>query len=360
MPDLLLYSLPAFLDHLALITVLGVLSCRLWVLPQAEVIEDRGIGGTAWVRLRRLLGMALVVLTVTGFLLLAARALQMSRQPPGALPEVLPTVLMKTHYGRVWLIRTGALVGLWLGWWGLRRTGRTSLPALMFGGAAIMVWSYSATGHAADWGDFTWTEWLHWLHVLSASLWAGGLLAFLLALFPVLIPQSAAHKAFLAETMHRLSVIAVFAVIGVWATGLFNAAVQLGSVPALWETGYGRMLAIKGSFVLLLMVFWSLNRFAVVPVLRAWLAAFRRLHPVKAPPRSPRSRGRVGTLIVWHRRLMIVEAVLFAAVLLCAVLLALEMPPRQHAKMMKHAQIGEFAMPHTDDKVDRAYEGVQL
>jgi len=47
----------------------------------------------------------------------------------------------------------------------------------------------------------------------------------------------------------------------------------------------------------------------------------------------------VGKTMVWHRRLMITQAVLVVAVLLCAILLAASMPPSQHT-LMKHPPAG--------------------
>lgn len=332
MPEQPLHILSAYLDLLGLVTVLGVLACRLWVLPQDQP-GGRGIAAAAWMRLRRILGWALALITVASFLLLAARAMQMSRQPFGALPQVLPIVLQKTHYGAVWFVRMGALAGLWSGWWALGRTGRVHVPAAMFAAAAIIAWSYSATGHASDWGDFTWAEWLHWLHVLFASLWGGSLFTVALALSPLLIPQTVEHKAFIAAVMHRLSRVIAFAMTGVLATGVFNAIVQLGGVRALWESDYGRMLTLKLLLVLAVIFLWILNRFTLVPALRDWLGAFRAPHETKTP--APGSgKGTVGKMILWHRRLMNVAAFLLAAVLLCAVLLAFQMPPRRHVMMM--------------------------
>jgi putative copper export protein len=329
------------MDLLALFVIFGVLSCRLWVLPRGTVIADREPNSAAWPALKRLLGWSLALISVTSFLVLTARSMQMSRQPLSAMPSVLPTVLLQTHYGSVWLMRTGALAVLWLGWWSLQRTGRTYVPALMFCMAAVIAWSYSATGHAADWGDFTWTEWMHWLHILNASLWTGSMLAAALALSSLLVPRTPEHKTFIAETMHRLSYISTFAVIGVLVTGAFNATMQMASVQALWETDYGRMLAIKLSIVLTVIILWMLNRFAVVPMLRAWLSAFRMPDETRTAPARPPGigQGGIGKRMQWHRWLMVVDAVLLVAVLLCAVLLAFNMPPRQHAAM-QHTPAG--------------------
>lgn len=356
MRELLLTRLPAFLDILALATVIGILTCRLWVLPHENAAQGGRVGATAWARLRRLLLSAVALLTLTGFLLLAARAQQMSRQPLEMLPAVLPKVLGKTHYGTVWLARSGALAGLWLGWWGLVRSSRRFFPAFMLAMAAIIAWSVSASGHAADWGDFTWTEGLHWLHLLCACLWSGTLLA-MACLSSLLVPATAGRKDFIAHSMPRLARLSLWAVIGVLASGAFQAAVQLGDLHALWHTDYGKMLDIKLSLVLAMLVLWAVNRWAVVPVLRPWLATFATPRDAEQDGEAPRTpaekggrsfarfgQGGIGAMTLWHRRLMTAGAVLLTAVLLCAVLLAFRMPPRGHVTM-HHMQNEEKAVP---------------
>jgi copper resistance protein D len=66
------------------------------------------------------------------------------------LPNVLPTVLLQTHFGRIWLLRPATLLLLWIG---CRRTRFDFRPgiltAMLIAGAAIAA-SRSLSGHAAD------------------------------------------------------------------------------------------------------------------------------------------------------------------------------------------------------------------
>jgi putative copper export protein len=176
--------------------------------------------------------------------------------------------------------------------------------------------------------------------MLTASLWGGCVLAVAVALGGLLVPRSPGQRAFIAVTMHRFSYIAILAVIGISASGVFVAIQQLSNVHDLWTTDYGRMLLTKLAMVFAMLVLGVFNRFALSPALRTWLGAGRLPRAPEAPGYAsrPGERG-VAKTMVWHRRLMITQAVLVVAVLLCAILLAATMPPSQNA-LMKHPPAG--------------------
>lgn len=338
LPDALI-TLIAVLDLVAFVTAIGGIACLLWMVPW-NTIREPALIELAWYRLRHLLAIALAILTATSGLLLVVRAVQMSRLGLTALWPVLPTVVLHTHYGTVWLVRVAALGMLWIGWLltGAARKRRT--VGVMGVAAAVLAWTYSATGHAADQGDFTVMEWVHWLHMLTVSLWGGCVLAVAVALAGLLVPRSPGQRAFIAVTMHRFSYIAILAVIGISASGVFVAIQQLSNVHDLWTTDYGRILLTKLAMVFPMLVLGVFNRFALSPALRTWLGAGRLPRAPEAPGHAsrPGERG-VGKTMVWHRRLMITQAVLVVAVLLCAILLAASMPPSQHT-LMKHPPAG--------------------
>jgi putative copper export protein len=337
------YTVILLFDLTAFAAAVGALSCLVWVVPWGALPET-AVTEAAWRRLRFLLAMAMVVLTLTSLLMLIVQAAQMSRLGLTAVWPILPTVLLRTHYGAVWLIRVAALAVVWIGWLLTAPAGRVRTMSVMSVAAAGVAWTYSATSHAADKGDFTWAEWTHWLHVLSGSLWGGCLLAVAFSLSGLLVPRTASHKAFIAESMHRLSYIAMFAVIAISVTGVVSAVFQLTQVQDLWETDYGRMLVIKASVVLAMLLFGVFNHFAMSPALRSWFSGFRTHRQTEAPTHPPsRRQGSMGKMMLWHRRIMNVQAVLVVVVLLCAILLAATMPPRQHAAM-KHPQAGSHVM----------------
>ena len=126
----LICGLATTIDLLALVTCLGTLSCRLWVLPPAATGEDAGVLSSLRSALWRLLGGCLIALTLSSVGELLGRTLTMSGLPLAMLGRTLPIVLLRTHYGRVWFVRLGALVMLWIGWgMGRRRLHTQTIPA---------------------------------------------------------------------------------------------------------------------------------------------------------------------------------------------------------------------------------------
>ena len=125
------HAIPTAFDLLALVTCLGMLGCRLWVLPALAAVPGAIGVETAFASLWRWLVTCIAALTVSSLTELVGRTAEMSGQPLSAILPVLPTVLSQTHYGRVWLMRPVALTVLWLGWWvGRRHTTLAAHPSV--------------------------------------------------------------------------------------------------------------------------------------------------------------------------------------------------------------------------------------
>jgi hypothetical protein len=86
-------------------------------------------------------------------LLLLPRAAEMGRQTLFEAVPLVPRVLAASHYGSVWKVRAAALVVLWL-WVFSRGTGKGPAAVMLVAMLAIG-WTYSASGHASAWGDFS-------------------------------------------------------------------------------------------------------------------------------------------------------------------------------------------------------------
>jgi copper resistance protein D len=99
------------------------------------------------------------------------------------------------------------------------------------------------TGHATDWRWQDYAMISMELHVLGAAVWTGGLGAVAVVL--------AANRTLLATALPRFSRLATVCLGVVAVTGLFNAVVELGSVPGrnlldnLFGTGYGTLVILK-------------------------------------------------------------------------------------------------------------------
>jgi putative copper export protein len=359
----LLHATPTVVDLLALMICLGTLSCRLWVLPGSAAASPPLDGDALLASLWRLLLLGFLALMLSSVGELGERAMQMSGRPLAALLPVLPTVLWRTHYGQLWLVRPAALLAFGIGWWlGKRRLQSPRIPAVLWGVAALVAATRSASGHAADWGDLTLAELSDWLHLLAASCWGGGLLALAVVVLPATgrLPD---HRRRLAVIARRFSTLAGAALAGVLATGIYNAWLQVGSVGALWRTSYGRTLLVKLLLVVLVLALGAANRYLSVPLLQRWaglpVAQRRRLHGllVLRSLVTGRRTPQGARLIQQFTHKVWAEALGIVGVLLCTALLVHGVPAR-HAVPAGHMHAeSATAPPHESSGLPRRHGG---
>jgi putative copper export protein len=338
----MLHAIPTAVDLLALATCLGTLGCRLWVLPAVAAVPG-AIGVEAVLAvLWRLLAAGIAALTVSSLAELAGRTAEMSGQPLSATLPVLPTVLFHTHYGRVWLMRPVALTVLWLAWWRGRSTLRSRLiPAVMFGAGALIAVTRSASGHAADWGDPSLPELIDWVHLMASSLWGGGLFALAIVILPAAFRLPTRRRQCIAAVAQRFSTLASVTLAGALSTGFYNAWVQLGTISALWEVSYGRMLLVKLCLVIPLIALGASNHYLSVPLLQRWSAppGPRRVRPrllmVIQRRTSGQGGGRAVRLVRRFARKARAEVIFLVGILICTALL-LHGAPARHAVHREH------------------------
>ncbi len=319
----LVSALPKLVDLLAFVGVAGTLAWGLWVLPPpSAALPERS--GRGFARIRLLLLVSVLGLTVTTPILLLLRAADMGRQTLlGAVP-LLPKVLAASHYGSVWQMRAAAVVLLWLGLWGLSRGARVGarravpLLAMMSIAMLAIAWSYSASGHASAFGDFSLLQIIDCLHIAATTMWMGGLVVLATAARPLFssVALTAPDRAYAAEAAERLSRLSALALAGVVLTGVYNAVNQIGSWDGLMDTGYGRLFLAKLAGVSGMVALGTFNRYRGLPRLKDWAGRV----PAAPAGRTPGERFlRVATL----------EALLAVGVLALTALLTGAMPPRE-------------------------------
>jgi putative copper resistance protein D len=242
-------------DFFAWFCAFGLIMARTGLLPRTAFdlhgLEQRW----RW----SLLG-CLTTLAMTGAGLLVVRSLEMSGLLLEDVISILPQVLWQTHFGRVWIVHLALLPLLAAA---MLPPPGLSKAALVCIALALAV-TYSAASHAADQGDLTFSELNDWAHVVSASLWAGGILATLLFAFPAL----KGRRELLAATLLRLSRVSAVALAGVTLTGVNNAWLRLHDFEELLATDYGRDLATKVALAGLMAMVGAYGRFFTIPGLR--------------------------------------------------------------------------------------------
>ena len=118
-------------------------------------------------------------------------------------------------------------------------------------------------GHAAAVEPAAGAEFADALHVLSAGMWAGGILA-----LATLRPPGGWRGPEARTLLDRFASVALIAFAVTALTGVLRATEQLHGLGDLWETSYGMVLALKAVGVGIMVVLSSLAWRRGVPVAR--------------------------------------------------------------------------------------------
>lgn len=96
------------------------------------------------------------------------------------------------------------------------------------------------------------------VHLIGAAVWLGGLLTL------VFVAKVVDRKR-LAVLTARYSTLALFAFIGVTASGVVSAWLRLGSVDAIFGTDYGILVVLKTASLVVLGIFGAVQRTRLIP-----------------------------------------------------------------------------------------------
>ena len=219
---------------------------------------------------RRLVGVArwsVFASIVSGVAWLTAQAAAMSGVQVGQAlnRETLGQVLGDTVFGHVWMLRLGLVIALCAVLLALRRSagdpGRSRLAIGATAVAAAYLGSLAWAGHAvagAEPDDFDRIA-ADVAHLLAAGAWLGALPALVHLLAGTHVLDAAVQAA------RRFSNLGMASVCVLIASGLTNAWYQVGDVPALIGTDYGRLLLAKLGLFAAMLVLAVTNRGYLTP-----------------------------------------------------------------------------------------------
>jgi copper transport protein len=166
-----------------------------------------------------------------------------------------------------------------------------------------------AAGHAAQTAPRGVSLALDWLHLIAGSVWVGGLVG-LLVLWRCL--PVARRVAGLVVAVPRFSNTAFVSVLVLLGTGIWATVNHMPTLPALWQTSYGKTILVKAALLATAMLLAAVNLVRTKPRLAA-----SRQRPELGTPAAALLRRLVGgeMLLVW------------SAVAAAAVLSSLAPPP---------------------------------
>jgi copper resistance protein D len=154
------------------------------------------------------------------------------------------------------------------------------------------------------------------LHLVAAAAWVGTLLRLALLLWAAGHEAASVHIA-RAATL-RFSTLGIFSVGTLILTGAINTLYPAGSIAALTETDYGRLLLIKIALFLGMVVIATINRLWLTP---------RLFQGAKAAARDASQRLRRNTLV----------EVAAGAIIIAIVTVPGVSPPGHMVEMFPHA-----------------------
>jgi copper transport protein len=249
----------------SLALVIGVVGIRLLVLPRpVDPRVERRI---------HLLGTLGAVIAVNagliGFVIRCANALQVSGVD--LLYSDLSPFAESTRFGIAFLLTTlgyGICMTILAIAWAL------DLPVLRWPAfllAIALAWGYSLSSHqATEPNSSLLGEVADWVHLVTAMLWAGGVLTLAIVVWP-LAPQMR-RAAFLRFSRVAIGLVGVLVV-----AGTVVAIERLPEVSDLWETSYGQTLLVKVGLVFLALSWGGMHHMVVRPRLQRG----ERVHAVR-------------------------------------------------------------------------------
>jgi len=225
-------------------------------------------------------------------------------------------LLGATQFGTVWLLRHAILLLLaalvlfresdesradWHAW-------RIEAGLLAAAGVGLSAWAGHAVGVAPG---SALPALVNAVHLVATGAWLGALPPLALLLAAASREDGADSRPFAVLAAHRFSTWALAVMTVIVVTGVWNAWNEVGGVPGLVGTGYGRLVLLKVALLLPVLALAAWNRGSLLP----------RLGGDGATVGRPAMRSLAGFVAV--------EAIVGAALVVVAAALALT-PPGRH------------------------------
>jgi putative copper resistance protein D len=223
-------------------------------------------------RLAAISWIGLAVTIVSGAAWLVLQAAQMADLPvTEALSEgTALTVLSETDFGQAWTVRLiiAGLLAASLPWLAVANpvlSRQRATVAIML--AAGLVGTLAWAGHAASGTGLVGGVHLaaDVLHLIAAAAWLGALVPLALLLRAAAADLQPGNLTVAHVAVQRFSTLGITSVGTLIGSGLVNTWVLAGSISALINTDYGRLLLVKIGLFLVMLLFAAMNRLWLTP-----------------------------------------------------------------------------------------------
>jgi putative copper resistance protein D len=250
-----------FIQFTAAMLIFGTAAFRVYALTGGDSRAASGFLAGLDARFGSLLLIASLIALISAVALVFCQAAEMAGSPAAAVDlATVSAVLFDTRFGRVWschLLLAAILAFACLP----RQPRRPAVLILSLGFLASLAWvGHATTGPgAAGIGH----ELNQTVHLLAAGLWLGGLapLGWVLRY----VRRRPGEISLVCDALRNFSHMGYMAVALLALTGAINTLLLVGSLAAMLDTPYGRLLAFKILMFVAMVVVASINRFRLAP-----------------------------------------------------------------------------------------------
>ncbi len=233
------------------------------------------------------------------------------------------SVLFTTRYGVLWIARAALALAVA----GLLPTARTPRDRwIAFAVSLLLLLTISLGSHAAADADPLLPIIADWVHLVAASAWVGGLTHFVAGMWSARSLDSKLRAQLTARLIPRFSAVALISVGILVLTGLYAGVLRVGSLEALNNSFYGRVLIVKLILVLPMLAIGAVNLLAITPAMK--LAATQDLTGLDRSSQSRRASRDLSGLVDRFRKIITSEITLGVALFLSVALLTSVPPAR--------------------------------
>jgi putative copper resistance protein D len=215
-------------------------------------------------------GLLLSAISGTAWLVIVAQSMSGANLSDVFSQDVLGTVLLQTGFGQDWIARfvlALLLAGMLFHFLAPQRVKPLWINIVVVALAAGLAGSLAWAGHAvgAEGIEGIVHPAADFVHLVAAAAWVGTLLP--LALLLTAAGHDAASFVIARIAIVRFSNLGIASVATLLVTGSINAWYLAGSIPALTETDYGRLLLLKIALFLVMVAIAAFNRLRLTPQL---------------------------------------------------------------------------------------------
>jgi copper resistance protein D len=264
-----------FIQFAAAMLIFGTAAFRVYALAGSDTGAASIILSSFDACFGRVLPVASLVALISAIALLLCQAAAMAGSPAAAADvATVSAVLLETRFGRVWcwhLLLAAILVLACLN----RQPRRPVILLLSLGLLASLAWVGHATmgeGAALVGHELNQTG-----HLLAAGLWLGGLAPLAWIIRQTRRQPGNFATSLACDALRNFSYMGYVAVALIALTGAINTSLLVGSLDAMFDTPYGRLLAIKILLFLAMVVVALINRFRLAPRISDDSGALRAL-----------------------------------------------------------------------------------